>query len=325
MRRNITILGDSRVFDTYYTNSRYAVRYGYNKTFPHVWRKAVLADPAAGYDVVHIPDHFRGGTIQNNIVRLALTDPAIVVILDGIWETLLNREHYNDYLKSRPSSDYASEAGEPAPDYSDQSLVELFKANALSLSPEAFAEQQRRLISYFRRRSRQVIWMALPVPPKRYIGSNYHAGDYTPIADWDECLTAVNEAVAPVVEGYGGVVLGLTELMEEIGGPEMALIDQWHFSEAFHACNAEELDALSRRLLLEVPRADHVSRDYMLGAPGGGALLDDVVLYEGDPENEIATLRSLSAEQILLYPSELGEINNPRGNDRAEFEKQADR
>ena len=65
----VTIRGDSRAFDTYYTSAAYSVRYGYNSTFAPKWRAAALAD--AGYDVVHIPDHFRGGTVQNNSEDLA--------------------------------------------------------------------------------------------------------------------------------------------------------------------------------------------------------------------------------------------------------------
>ena len=51
----------------------------------------------------------------------------------------------------------------------------------------------------------------------------------------------------------------------------------------------------------------------------------DVVIYTGDPANELAVLQYLPSEKILVYPSELGEIDNPRGDDRAAFEKQAAR
>ena len=44
---------------------------------------------------------FEGGTIQNNIIRVALTDPAIVVVLDGIWETLINKGHYLAYAERK--------------------------------------------------------------------------------------------------------------------------------------------------------------------------------------------------------------------------------
>ena len=175
-RQVVAVLGDSRAFDTYYTSDAYKIRYGYDSTFPHIWRAAALADAQSGYDVVHIPDHFRGGTVQNNIVRLALTDPAVVVLLDGIWETLINKGHFIAYAEQNALDEPFSHAG----------LVDLFKANRLSVSPQAFAERTRTLVSYFRRRRRQVIHMTLPVPPKAYIGSTYHAGGYKPLDDWDE-------------------------------------------------------------------------------------------------------------------------------------------
>ena len=316
-RANVTLLGDSRIFDTYYTNSHYSARYGCDKTFPHVWRKAALADPSAGYDVVHIADHFRSGTIQNNIIRVALTNPAIVVVLDGIWETLINKGHYLAYAERKGID---GEAG-----YSRAHLASLFRAGELPLSPAAYAARQRRLISYFRRRRRQVIWMTLPVPPKAYIGSTYHAGNYAPIPDWDECLAAVNGAVVPIVEAYGGSILDLTQLMQDSGGPAAAFIDQWHFSESFHACVAAALDNQVRSLLGIVPGRGHVSHRYMLGRPGGSGIDPDVVIYDRDPAEELSALRALPPEKILLYPMELGEIDNPRGDDRATFEKQSER
>jgi len=313
--RNVTVLGDSRTFDTYYTNSRYRARYGYDKTFSQQWRRAALANPSSSYDVVHIADHFRSGTIQNNIIRAALTDPAIVVVLDGIWETLVNKGHYLDYAKRKGIDGDCT--------YNRAELSALFCADELPLSPSAYAVRQSRLISYFRRRRRQIIWMTLPVPPKAYIGSTYHAGDYIPVPDWDECLAAVNDAIVPVVESYGGSVLNMTELMNEVGGPEVAFIDQWHFSEAFHAHIAEVLDRRASVLLAETPGPQHVSHRYMLGAPKDHGLHPDVVIHQGGPADELSVLRSLSPEKILLYPAELGEIDNPRGNDRATFEKQA--
>jgi hypothetical protein len=317
MTVNVTLLGDSRVFDTYYTNSHYRVRYGYDKSFPHVWRKAVLANSACLYDVVHIPDHFRGGTIQNNIVRVGLTDPAIVVVLDGIWETLVNKGHYLDYARRKGID------GEGT--YGRAQLAALFRAGELPLSPATYAERQRRLISYFRRRRRQIIWMTLPVPPKSYLGSTYHAGDYRPIPDWDDCLAAINEAIVPIVHAYGGSVLDMTKLMNEFGGPQAAFIDQWHFSEPFHAAIAAALDTQVRLLLPSICGPAHVSHRYMLGGPGNGVREADVVICCGSPDDELSALQSLPVEKILLYPSELGDIENPRGDDRATFEKQAAR
>ena len=63
----------------------------------------------------------------------------------------------------------------------------------------------------------------------------------------------------------------------------------------------------------------------MLGAPSGSNTDPNVVIFEGDPANELPCFRSLPPEKILLYPAELGEIDNPRGDDRATFEKQVER
>ncbi len=322
MTENVTILGDSRAFDTYFTNSHYAVRYGYERTFPHIWRKLALLDQSSDYDVVHIPDHFRGGTVQNNIIRLALTNPAVVVVLDGIWDTLISKKHFLEYaerkLRNHPkANDQVLEI-----DYSDAILARLFVAGELSVSPENFSARSRRIVSYFRRRQRQVIWMTLPVPPKRYVGSNYHAGDYQPNTNWDECLKAANEAIKPIVEAYGGLVLDMTAEMNAVGGAEQAFIDQWHFTPAFHAHIAEALHRRTALLLPDAPGAGHISHDYMLASPDGSQP-QDVVLYEGAPEKELDALLSLGSEQIMIYPSELGQIDNPTGNDRAEFEKQS--
>ena len=109
---NIAILADSRGFDTYFLNPAYGeAGYGYDRTFAFVLRRALLseADPVA--DVCHIPDHFRAATIENNIIRLGLTDPAMVVLLDGIWETLLSKA---DFLRwaEREISDHEWRDGE---------------------------------------------------------------------------------------------------------------------------------------------------------------------------------------------------------------------
>lgn len=321
---NVTILGDSRVFDTYYVNAKYVERYGYDCTFPHLWRKRVLTDREAGYDVVHIPDHFRGRTVQNNIVRLALTDPAIVVIVDGIWETLINKGHFLDYAKRRLKG-YDGRSGEElALTYSPRRVVELFKAGELRVSPQALAERTRTLVSYFRRRRRQAIVITVPVPPKAFVGSNYHAGDFRPIPGWDECLAAVDRATRAAVAPYGATVIDLTALMQEMGGPEAAFIDQWHFSRAFHARLAEILDVEARRLLPHAAGTDHVSHAYMLG-PVPAEPRAEVVLHEGGAAEEPAALKALGPEQILVYAREVENLENPRGDDRAEFETQADR
>ncbi len=321
---NVSVLGDSRVFDTYFTGDNYAVRYGYDSTFPHLWRKAVLTGDRPTYDVVHIPDHFRGGTVQNNIVRLALTDPSIVVVVDGIWETLINKRHFLDYVERKVRGQENGSGTERRFEYSSRKLVDLFIANELSVSPRAFAERSRRLVSYFRRRRRDVVWLTLPVVPKHYVGATFHAGDYRPIEHWDECLAAINAAVLPVMESYGCTVLDLTGQMMAFGGPERALIDQWHFSPEFHAHLADVLDPLCRSLIEHGQSGDHVSHRYMLGGRVG-KIDEHVVIHKGDVDDEVRVLNELPQSAILVYTTEIETVDNPRGNDRAEFEKQADR
>lgn len=318
----VTILGDSRAFDTYFTNANYVARYGYEKTFPHIWRKMALLEAPCEFDVVHIPDHFRGGTVQNNIIRLALTNPAVIVILEGIWDTLIGKRHFVEYVEQRRQTRSPQSADEPEPEYDPTSLSQLFVAGELSISPEDFADRSRRIISYFRRRQRQIIWMTLPVPPKSFVGSTYHAGNYQPNANWHECLAAVNDAVRPIVEAYGGVILDMTLEMDAVGGAGEAFIDQWHFTPAFHIQLADALHCQARRLVRSAPGPGHVSHDYMLGSPDG-PLARNVILYDGEPEAELEQFPRLGPEQIMLYPNELGPIDNPRGNDRVEFEKQA--
>jgi len=164
--------------------------------------------------------------------------------------------------------------------------------------------------------------MTLPVPPKSFVGSTYHAGDYRPNVNWHECLGAVNDAVCPIVEAYGGKVLDLTAEMDAVGGAGEAFIDQWHFTPAFHIHLAEALHRQARRLVRAAPGPGHVSHDYMLGSPDG-PVAHDVILYNGEPEAELEQFTRLGPQQIMLYPDELKLIDNPRGNDRAEFEKQA--
>ena len=320
MLKNISLLGDSRAFDTYYTNEHYGQRYGYHQTFPHLWRRAALDMEPSQYDVVHIPDHFRSGTIQNNILRLALTNPSVVVVLDGIWESLLNKGHFIQFVEKSLKGVPKGKSSEIEFSFSEAKLVELFKKNQLPVSPNEFRERARCIVSYFRRRKRQVVWMTLPVPPASYVGSTYHAGNYKPILGWHECLTALNDAVVPIVIRYGGHVFDLTREMEAVGGASLALIDQWHFSPAYHQHIAKEMHSLARRLLPGTPGDEHISNQYMLDAPE--ARSDDVVLYEGDLAGELEALSKLSETQILVYPEELVKTSNPIGKERAEFERQ---
>ena len=125
----------------------------------------------------------------------------------------------------------------------------------------------------------------------------------------------------PIVGDYGGTVLDLTNEMEAVGGASSAFIDQWHFSPAFHARLADSLNELSSRLISQMPNDAHVSNLFMLGAPEESPG-ENVVIYDGDPDEELEVLNELPASQILVYPDELMQIVNPPGNERAEFERQ---
>jgi len=276
----VAILGDSRVFDTYFTNAAYAERYGYDATFPHLLRGWALRKPAGGCDVVHIPDHFRGRTVENNIIRLALTDPAVVVLCDGIWETLVHKDWFIEWATNRTRA-HATLGGDTLDlSYSSSRLADLFVANELAVSPRNYALKLQRIISYFRRRRRQCIWMSLPMPPRDHLDRLHYAGNYRCIPEWDECLKAINDAMAPIVSAYGAAWLDLHELVLSHGGFARALIDQWHFSRSFHSAIALELQRiLPPMLAAAVLPADHVSRKFLLAREPGG---EPLALYGSD-------------------------------------------
>jgi hypothetical protein len=342
----VAVLGDSRVFDTYYTNDSYPERYGYNATFPFLLAREALRQ-AKPYEVVHIPDHFRGGTVENNIIRLALTDPAIVVLCDGIWETLVSKDWTVDGQKIEDT----------------RVLADRFIANQLAVSPRRYAEKQRRIISYFRRRRRQCVWLSLPMPPREHLNRLHYAGNYRCIPEWDECLNAINEAMAPVVTAYDALWLDLHKLVGAVGGFSQALIDQWHFSKAFHARIASSLSQIVESAQSEFTLVNgHASRGFMMARALGeepvvlvgskdrlacwrrdntAAKVESevvltpsidvsciakssaraVVLADGTElplEAETMLLRALPREKILLYPAELGPIDNPVGADKAQ-------
>jgi hypothetical protein len=355
----VAILGDSRSFDTYYANADYPATalYGYDRTFPHRLRGAALSQPSPAYDVVHVPDHFRGGGVENNCIRLALTDPAACVLLDGIWETLVNKRHFLEWVESELRRHQSRNGGDLDLSYTSSRLAELFVAGALSVSPARYAMRQRHLVSYFRRRRRLVVWMSLPMPPAEHLGGLHYAGNYQCIPEWSACLAAVNDAMLPVAQRFGARWLDLHALMQANGGAGACLIDQWHFSKAFHAAVANELHRLLERdLPSQVPSNDHISRSFMLARRPGGVpltLVADAATAEAwtadHPEAvvagvttledaEIATpiavlfadtaaredfaatlLPRLKPDSILLYPEELEPIRNPVGNDRMEF------
>lgn len=342
-KAKIAILGDSRTFDTYYYNSQYKERYGYDKTFPFLLQKTVWANSGGTMDVIHIPDHFRSRSIENNILRLALTDPSIIIMCNGIWETLLTRQVFMEYAAAKAGAHY--EGRELKLEYNSRITADLFKANELSVSPKKYFSEQRRIVSYFRRRQRRCVLMALPVPPPTHLGGMHYAGNYRCPPEWGECLEVLNDTIKPLAKDYGASIVDLHGLMIKNGGFEKNLIDQWHFSVSFHAVLADYL----RNFLNESPDlpgipGDHVSHEFMLHryigkntllVYGNGAAAADwvkghsdvgveasvsnvkdikkakskIVLsvepHESREESAVKILREIPEDKILLYPEEL--------------------
>lgn len=355
----VSVLGDSRAFETYYANADYPPEalYGCDRTFPHLLRAAALRRSTPAWDVALVPDHFRGGSVESNCIRLGLGDPATCVLLDGIWETLLNKRHFLEWAEAELRrhelrSDEALDLG-----FSSRRLADLFVAGALSVSPARYAARQQQLISYFRRRRRTVIWMSLPIPPPDHLGGLHYAGRYQCLPEWGECLAAVNAAVRPVAEAFGADVFDTHALMQAEGGAAACLIDQWHFSSAFHAAVARALDVLLERRLTDDPLpGGHISHRYMLArlpdrapltlvgdedqarawreahpeadvaavARAADATVDTPLAVLLEPagsreETAAALLRRLDRASILLYPEELEPLRNPAGADRQDF------
>lgn len=302
----VAILGDSRAFDTYYLNPYYEAGYGYDKTFPHVLCKSMAASDV---DVVHIPDHFRGGNVENNIIRLSLTNPCVVVLLNGIWETLVNKKMFLDYAAERIKA-FETRGGEILTlTYSSRVLADLFKAGELSHSPRRYVERERRLISYFRRRGRQVVVMNLPVPDENHLNRVHYAGNYRCIREWGECLEALNAGLGPVAEEYGAVLADTNQWMREHGGPAQSLIDQWHFSVSFHQAVAGRLQDIIAGSIDEHRLPDeHVSHEYMVP----GKTLGEPVLVCGTG--------SFASEWIRSHPTIRVEAVIDEGPGREHFQ-----
>ena len=215
----VAILADSRGFDTYYLTAAYGdAAYGYQHTFPALLRRDLLSAAQPIADAIHIPDHFRAASVANNILRLALTDPDIVVLLDGIWETLLSKEHFLAYVQRQVQEhDWRGGAALDL-SFSSRRLVDLFQAGELPVSPDAYANRLARILSYFRRRGRRCVWLTLPVPPRDHLDGLHYAGNYMTLPEWGECLAALNTRLVPLVERYGGTILDLDALMADAGG-----------------------------------------------------------------------------------------------------------
>lgn len=289
----IAILGDSRVFDTYFVNERYGtVRYGYHRTFPHLLRAALLCRDRPVADVVHIPDHFRGSTIENNIIRLALTDPSVVVLVDGIWESLLTRRQFFDFLKMQVDTVDWHGGEKISLDFSSSRVVDLFLEGHFDVSPDNYAKRIGRIISFFRRRGRHVIWANLPIVPAEHKGREHFAGDYMCIPDWARVLNGLNTAVSQIVSAYGAQVLDLDNLMAKSGGPAECLIDQWHFSEKFHLAISQELE----RCLLELLSGSQISGTYPIMP---GELVAGAIAVDGDAE-DVHRLKTANPELEIV-------------------------
>lgn len=351
-RHNVTILGDSRAFDTYYLNDQYDQNYGYDKTFPFLLRAALLQNPDGDTDVVHIPDHFRGGTKENNILRIALTNPMLVYLIDGIWETLLNKDHFAEYA-AKAIEAHSLRAVEPLRlELSHDGLTRLFEEDKLSVSPGGYARKIRAIASYFRRRRRACAWMNLIKPDPSYRDGIHYAGNYKRSPVWNDVLDSVNRRVTGELAGLDAQVIDLHGLMEQAGGERAALLDQWHFTSGFHGLVAAELgrdirqrgsdfiladDHISHRHML--PNADsgdgivaygNNSAEWLARNQGPGvqgiaeddtALLDsgaDIVMlcHSDHDEREQLVERLLSLlpkRKIILFPEEMEGIINPRG------------
>jgi hypothetical protein len=352
----VAVLGDSRVFDTYFVNERYGTaRYGYHRTFPHLLRANLLCRDHPIADVVHIPDHFRGSTIENNIVRLALIDPDVVVLVDGIWESLLSRRQFLDFIASQIETVNWRDGESLELEFSSTRMTDLFLDGRFDISPDNYAQRIGRIMSYFRRRGRHVIWANLPVVPPEHMGREHFAGDYICIPDWGRVLAGLNNAVSRIASAYRAATLDLDSLMAKSGGPAECLIDQWHFSESFHSAIAEELgrtleahfggspgpevypimpgdpvegpvavvgdseDAM--RLRTSNPNLDIVAS---VSAYEPFPDVSALIVASRDPAKREATVTALLAQEPaspILFPEELTGLPNPAKGDRAQHGK----
>lgn len=265
-RKNVTILGDSRVLDTYYLNDQYAECYGYDKTFPFLLREMVLRKPEHFADIVHIPDHFRGGTIDNNILRVALTNPVGVFLCDGIWETLLNKSHFAEYASEKIKSFSFRNDETLALELSHEKLAALFLNDELPIKPSKYARRMYKIASYFLRRRRACYWMNLIQPDPAHKDRIHYAGNYKCSPVWNACLDAINKQTEQALSPIGGRVFDLHRLMEKHGGEDNALLDQWHFTAKFHGAVANEIfDLLKSPDDYDHLGPDHVSHRHMHG------------------------------------------------------------
>lgn len=271
----VTILGDSRTLDTYYYNSNYKELYGYDKTFPYLLQRSIEKKSYERIKIIHIPDQFRANSIENNILRLALTDPDIVILCNGIWETLLNKKMYLQYAIEKINAHKILEGNTLELNFNSQELVKLYLSNSLSNSPQKFFSRQNQIISYFRRRQRQCFVMNIPVPDIDHLNRLHFAGNYRCIPEWGICIEMLNEGIRTLAENYQGIHIDTHELIKKEGGFNKNLIDQWHFSKSFHIALSRYFEQLLLENSTYVP-VDHISHDFMLHK---GISETSIVLY----------------------------------------------
>lgn len=290
----VSVLADSRGFDTYYVNSRYVESYGYHETFPYLLSREFAAE--GSHELVHIPDHYRGGTVQNNIIRLALTNPELIVLVNGIWETLLTREMFLDYVKGEIGQK-REPSGEPLDfSFSGEELVRLFLADKLANSPAKYIERERRICSFFLRRGRGAVVFGLPVTPPHHLDGIHFAGNYRCLPGWGRCLEALNAEMQELSRVYGCRYFDTDALMGASGGASECLIDQWHFSRHFHREIARHL----RECILGMPvrqRLSGVQQKYFMP----GVRLDDACLVLGTGEAARDWVRSHPEHRVVGY------------------------
>ncbi len=261
----VTLLGDSRAFDTYFYNSEYDQCYGYDKTFSFLLQNQIPCQQDNETSFIHIPDHFRGGTIGNNILRLALTDPSIVILCNGLWETLISKKMFIDYAVDKINKHDTRSGSTLDITYSSRKLVDLFLDNKLADSPQKYYSQQQQIVSYFARRRRQCIMLNQPIPPISHLNRIHHAGNFRCLPEWGECLDAINKVMDSLHHDYGVRVLDLVQLMEENGGASECLIDQWHYSASFHSHIAQKLGPMISHELSQMNLApEHISHSFMM-------------------------------------------------------------
>lgn len=290
----VSVLADSRGFDTYYVNSRYLESYGYHETFPYLLSREFAVQGI--HELVHIPDHYRGGTVQNNIIRLALTKPELIVLLNGIWETLLTREMFLDYVKGEIGQKRHPSSTPLDFRFSSEELVRLFLTDKLANSPAKYIERERRVCSFFLRRGRGAIVFGLPVTPKHHLDGIHFAGNYRCLPEWGHCLEALNTEMLELSRIYGCRYFDTNALMTACGGASECLIDQWHFSRHFHRQIACHLRACILGMKERPPLSGAQHKYYMPGVS-----LDEACLVLGTGETARDWVRSHPEHRVVAF------------------------